>query len=128
MGQLSACVSQVKKADTAAWAPGVWRGRDQGRVAAAQGPHLAADIRYQPQRDEALGLARLACFIHKHVREVPDSAADTCQGHSCLSVLPTRPRLTAWEPRQLQPFPTPHAALPPPRKPQASSPHLKPIW
>ena len=105
----------------------MWAGTEAG-VAAALGPHLAADIRDQPQGDEALGLTRLARFIHKHVREVSDSAADASQGHSCSSVLPARLRLAAWEPGHLQPSPTLHAALPPPREPQALSSHLKPIW
>lgn len=105
----------------------MWAGTEAG-VAAALGPHLAADVRDQPQGDEALGLTRLARFIHKHVREVSDSAADASQGHSCLSVLPARLRLAAWEPGHLQPSPTLHAALPPPREPQALSSHLKPIW
>ena len=105
----------------------MWAGTEAG-VAAALGPHLAADIRDQPQGDEALGLTRLARFIHKHVREVSDSAADASQGHSCLSVLPARLRLAAWEPGHLQPSPTLHAALPPPREPQAWSSHLQPIW
>lgn len=38
-------------------------------------PHLATDVRNQPQRDEAFGFAGLPCFVHKHVREVSDSRA-----------------------------------------------------
>lgn len=38
-------------------------------------PHLATDIRNQPQRDEALGLTGLPRFVHKHMREVSNSRA-----------------------------------------------------
>lgn len=51
-------------------------------------PHLAVGARNQPQRNEALRLTRLSCFIHKHVREVSDSRAkDVLSGHFCQGVL-----------------------------------------
>lgn len=66
------------------------------------GPHLAADVRHQPQGDEALGLAGLSGLVHKHVREVSNSGAKDLSGHLCRS-----PRGLAGPAREAPPDPVP---------------------
>lgn len=62
---------------------------NQGETGRARdGPHLAVEVRNQPQRDEALRLAGLPRFVHKHVCEVPDSRAKGVGSGQPASICP----------------------------------------
>lgn len=74
-------------------------------------PHLAVEVRNQPQRDEAFWLAGLSRFVHKHVCEVTDSRAKGVLSGQPASVRPEARRASLGRGHPRRPVRSPNESL-----------------
>lgn len=85
---------------------------NQGETGRARdGPHLAVEVRNQPQGNEAFRLAGLPRFVHKHVCEVSDSRAKGVVSGQPARVRPRARRASPGRRRPRRPVRTPNESL-----------------